>query len=243
MKQRTHAILIALIDRYVKTARPVGSAALSQAAQLQLSPNRRVSLQLSPATIRAVLQDLESDGYIWQPHTSAGRIPTDQGYRYYVDHIRSRLLGDSELAAMKQELAELRQRYAHLAQATVRLLSTMSHTVAISGSSRGNQNSQIAGLPELFRQLDDGTVETVREISDIVEQLDEALPELDEKADEGPTVFIGQENPFMSAQHTSLIIKRIQTRGRGVLTVIIVGPKRMAYARNISLLNALNHIV
>ncbi len=77
MSARGRRILESVIHRYIRTAEPVGSPHLAQ--------QRR--LKLSPATIRNTLGTLERLGYLYQPHTSAGRVPTDQGYRYYVDSL------------------------------------------------------------------------------------------------------------------------------------------------------------
>ncbi len=75
LADRTRRILAALIREYIETGEPVASAALP----------RRAGLALSSATIRNVLAQLEDMGFVWQPHTSAGRVPTDLGYRFYVD--------------------------------------------------------------------------------------------------------------------------------------------------------------
>src|SRR5215203_1449807 len=75
LSDRTRRILAALIREYIETGEPVASAALT----------RRAGLALSSATIRNVLAQLEEMGLVWQPHTSAGRVPTDLGYRSYVD--------------------------------------------------------------------------------------------------------------------------------------------------------------
>ena len=72
---RKAAILRAVVDEYVKGAEPVGSSHVARVA----------GMQVSPATIRNEMNVLEHEGYLVQPHTSAGRIPTDKGYRYYVD--------------------------------------------------------------------------------------------------------------------------------------------------------------
>jgi len=74
---RTQAILRAVIEEYVTTATPVGSNALVE----------RYSLGVSSATVRSILADLEANGLLTHPHTSAGRIPTDAGYRFYVESI------------------------------------------------------------------------------------------------------------------------------------------------------------
>ena len=75
LSEREQQILREIIDSYVETAQPVGSRTVAQ----------RLGLGLSPATIRNTMMDLEDSGYIGQPHTSAGRVPTDRGYRAYVD--------------------------------------------------------------------------------------------------------------------------------------------------------------
>ena len=75
MDRRKEAILRAITDDYIETAEPVGSRTIA----------RKYGLGLSPATIRNEMADLEELGYLHQPHTSAGRIPSDKGYRFYVD--------------------------------------------------------------------------------------------------------------------------------------------------------------
>ncbi len=75
LSSRRQAVLAALVEEYVSTGQPVGSKALVE----------RYALRCSPATVRSELCGLEEAGYLWQPHVSAGRIPTDVGYRAFVD--------------------------------------------------------------------------------------------------------------------------------------------------------------
>jgi heat-inducible transcriptional repressor len=77
LTERQKAILAAVVMDYIRYAEPIGSRAIS----------RRSDFQLSPATIRNEMSDLEEMGFLLQPHTSAGRIPSDQGYRFYVDYL------------------------------------------------------------------------------------------------------------------------------------------------------------
>lgn len=87
--ERKEAILRAVVQGYISTSRPVGSATVSAESQLQVSS----------ATIRKDLGSLEEDGYLQQPHTSAGRIPTEKGYRYFVDL----LMQPAELDGIRRE--------------------------------------------------------------------------------------------------------------------------------------------
>ena len=80
LDKRSALLLKTLVERYISEGQPVGSRTLSKYS----------GLDLSPATIRNVMADLEEVGYLSQPHTSAGRIPTDSGYRFYVDSLMQR---------------------------------------------------------------------------------------------------------------------------------------------------------
>src|SRR5438128_9806327 len=95
LDERTRNILMAVIHSFIHTGEPVGSRMIS----------KRFDFGLSPATIRNVMSDLEDLGFLEQPHTSAGRVPTDRGYRFYVNHLH----GVEELSA--EESAHIMQRY------------------------------------------------------------------------------------------------------------------------------------
>lgn len=110
MDIRKRRVLEALIDDYIATAEPVGSRTLA----------RKYGLGVSPATIRNEMADLEDLGYLEQPHTSAGRVPSDKGYRYYVDEIMRPAILD---------LAE-RERIRHAYQLRVRELHWFIHQTA-----------------------------------------------------------------------------------------------------------------
>lgn len=100
--ERERSVLQSLVGAYVATAEPVASRTVS----------RRYLLDVSPATIRNTMVDLEEMGYLWQPHTSAGRIPTDKGYRFYVDSLMGQLgLTPAEKRALERKLqASIRER-------------------------------------------------------------------------------------------------------------------------------------
>ena len=81
IQTRKDRILAIVIGRYIKTVVPVGSQYITE----------EHNLDVSPATVRNILADLEEEGYLTHPHTSAGRMPTQQGYRYYVDHLMNEI--------------------------------------------------------------------------------------------------------------------------------------------------------
>lgn len=97
LTERQKLILSAIVDDYIRSAEPVGSRTIS----------KRGDVGFSPATIRNEMSDLEELGFLEQPHTSAGRIPSHKGYRYYVDHLVKRSgLDQHELSVFKQFFAE-----------------------------------------------------------------------------------------------------------------------------------------
>src|SRR5512146_315240 len=96
LNDRERRVLEAVIQSYVETAEPAGSRTIS----------RRFGLGVSPATIRNTMSDLEEKGYLYHPHTSAGRVPTDVAYRLYVDSLmRSRPAPRVEADRITEHLA------------------------------------------------------------------------------------------------------------------------------------------
>lgn len=116
LSDRTRRILAALIREYIETGEPVASAALT----------RRAGLACSSATIRNILAQLEEMGFLWQPHTSAGRVPTDLGYRFYVDLLLEARRVSKDAAGVE---ARLRQQ-AGDAPLIDDLLSSASHVLS-----------------------------------------------------------------------------------------------------------------
>ena len=125
LSERAQSLLKILVERYIADGQPVGSRALSRVS----------SLELSPATIRNVMADLEEMGFVASPHTSAGRIPTPKGYRFFVDTL---------LTVQPMEELERQQLAEHLAPddphlvvaAASQMLSDLTHFAGIVVSPR-----------------------------------------------------------------------------------------------------------
>ncbi len=122
LEDRSKKILRELISIYSQTGEPVGSRTLS----------RKTKLGLSPATIRNVLSDLEDSGYITQPHTSAGRVPTDKGYRFFVNHLlRHPQLNSVQKEIIENHIGKTSGNFEELLVLTTEILSRLSHSVAL----------------------------------------------------------------------------------------------------------------
>ena len=134
---RARQLLRTLIGRYIHDGEPVGSQTLA----------RHAGLDVSPATIRNILADLEDSGLLSSPHTSAGRVPTVQGYRVFVDSLlQVRSLGEREVAKLRAELTAGAGGTQALLGNASELLSAMTHFVGVVGAPRRGQFA--------FRQID-----------------------------------------------------------------------------------------
>ncbi|WP_028544903.1 heat-inducible transcriptional repressor HrcA [Paenibacillus taiwanensis] len=122
LTERQRLILTAIVDDYISSAEPVGSRSIS----------KRGDVAFSPATIRNEMADLEELGYLEQPHTSAGRIPSQKGYRYYVDHlVRLDDLSPEEVKRLKTMFAEKITAMEQVVQHTSTVLAQLTNYTSI----------------------------------------------------------------------------------------------------------------
>ncbi|MGA1790923.1 MAG: heat-inducible transcriptional repressor HrcA [bacterium] len=124
LSEREIRIFLELLTHYIHNSEPVGSRTLS----------KKLSIELSPATIRNIMADLEEKGFLTHPHTSAGRIPTEKGYRFFVDHLLACLKREAEPLGSQKNLesilCEIRERAAMLSKISS-ILSALSRYVGI----------------------------------------------------------------------------------------------------------------
>lgn len=130
LTQREKAVLQSLINYYIATAKPVGSRLVAN----------KYKLGISPATIRNTMQDLEEMGLVTHPHTSAGRVPTDKGYRVYVDTLLEPVeLTDSEAEQIRSEIMIDYAAVEDLLEQTSRVLGVISNQLGVTIAPRFDQ--------------------------------------------------------------------------------------------------------
>jgi len=122
LTERERRVLEAVIQTYIETAEPAGSQTIS----------RRYPLGLSPASIRSIMGDLEGKGFLYHPHASAGRIPTDLAYRLYVNHLM-RLAPPSDLdrATLRRELREGKSAIEEILRRAAQVLGVLTHELGV----------------------------------------------------------------------------------------------------------------
>lgn len=122
LSERQKMILSAIVDDYIRSAEPVGSRSIS----------KRGDVAFSPATIRNEMSDLEELGFLEQPHTSAGRIPSEKGYRYYVDHLLTQgMVLPPDLTLLKSFFAERLEKVEQVIQQVASVLSSLTNYTSI----------------------------------------------------------------------------------------------------------------
>ncbi len=233
MNERQSHVLAAIVEEYTKSATPVGSQILID----------RYGFDVSSATLRNDMLALEKAGYLYQPHTSAGRIPTDEGFRYYVEEIMpDEALSVAEQKRLQKELLMLRAKHARLGRSTAKLLSTLSGNLAVTGLADRSElydfgMKELLGNPE-FHDLDE-MCRLVEALDSLDDRFDTILREL---AAGETRIFIGKENPIAEISNCSMMVTPYESEeGQGILAII--GPKRMKYAKNKSLLEHMKKLL
>jgi len=227
MNKRQVQILVAVIEEYTKTGLPVGSGVLVD----------KYCFDVSGATLRSDMVKLEELGFLHQPHTSAGRIPTDLGYRHFVEDVMpDRELTKKEQKDMQRELLQLRAQNSRLTRTTAKMLSTLSGYVAISGVPGKNDFSE-CGLKGLLSEVDTENMDDICALAESLDYIDERCDELMTELSDGETkIFIGEENPISKTKDYSMVVSQYEQNGeKGI--VALIGPKNMEYEKNKSLIN------
>lgn len=204
---------MSIVEQYAEVASPVGSHLLAKI------------FDVSSATIRSEMAELERQGFIEQPHTSAGRIPTDKGYRFYVNNLTEKQLGSTPRVerALSARMTEgvVPER---LIRNTVDTLVELTHNLGI--ATIGNQ-LYMSGLSNLFGQPEFMHPGQVQEVARLLDNLE---PWLRETAPNQPlNVYIGQENPIGRTSGCSLIISKYSSPFSDKSFIGIIGPTRQSY--------------
>lgn len=214
MTERQLKILSAIIEQYAEVAVPVGSVMLAKI------------FNVSSATIRNEMAELEALGYITQPHTSAGRVPTDKGYRLYVNNVPEQSMSPAERGAERALSARVHGGGSNerVIRNAVDTLVELTHNLGL--ATLGNQ-LYLSGLSNLFGQPEFMHPGQVQEVARLLDNLE---PWLREAAPNEPlNVFIGKENPIGRTSGCSLIISRFRSPYSDRSYIGVVGPTRQSY--------------
>lgn len=215
MTERQKQILYSIVEQYAEVASPVGSSLLAKL------------FSVSSATIRAEMVELERLGLIAQPHTSAGRVPTDKGYRFYVNSLTD-MHEESTSERRAERALTARVQTGGMPERTIRnavdTLVELTHNLGM--ATIGNQ-LYMSGLSNLFGQPEFIQPQQVRQVAQLLDNLE---PWLLEAAPNQPlSVYIGRENPIGRSAGCSLIISRFRSPYSDNSYIGVLGPTRQSY--------------
>ena len=222
ISERQKQILCQIIEEYAETASPVGSVTMAKL------------FGVSPATIRAEMARLESLGLIAQPHTSAGRVPTDAGYRFYVNSLENDAAGAELSLERGNHVLEVRISSQSRADAAIR--GAVDALVELTGNlglaTIGGQ-LYLSGISRLFTQPE---FMDTRRVQSVAKLLDNLEPWLREAAPGEPlNIFIGHENPIGKNSEVSLVISKFRSSFSDRSYIGVLGPTRQNYSRVMAL--------
>lgn len=231
LSQRQKEILFAIIEEYAEIATPVGSVTLAKL------------FDVSSATIRAEMAKLEEMGLIASPHTSAGRVPTDAGYRLYVNSLTEEVDQDIDDGEQSSRLRlddggfqrgvhalEVRINAQSRADATIRAaVDSLVDLTGNLGLATIDGQLYLSGISRLFTQPE--FVDTAR-VQAVAKLLDNLEPWLREAAPGEPlNIFIGHENPIGKTSEVSLIISKFRSPFSDRSYIGVLGPTRQNYSK------------
>ncbi len=228
MESRQAQLLNLVIEKYGATAEPVGSRFLVDSEELDYSE----------ATVRNELRELEEQGYLTHPHTSAGRIPTLKGYQHYLKTINfSELkLPESEAKILEKSFSvddEYEQAHKNIAKTLVDL---SNETVIVAFSS---DFVYYTGLARLFQKPDFIDRELIANVSEVFDRCEEVIPRFFDEVSREPKFFLGSEHPF--GEMLSVISMRFGKNGGSLIALL--GPQRMDYKHNYELMSKARELI
>ncbi len=219
MLQRQKNILEKLVKSYVETAQPVASADLAR------------EFGLSSATIRNEMSHLEESGFIYQPHVSSGRVPTEQGFRFYISEF---LKENKPSTKTKEDLKEClgSGEFQVSVKNLSKKLASISNEAVIVAFDRNDL--YYTGLSNLFAKPEFQDHGLVENIGRLVDHLDEVIGKIYDEPISGVKIWVGSDNPF-GRDLGSLVTQYKVGDFSGLISFI--GPVRMYYENNLGLLN------
>jgi len=231
MTLRQKQVLNCIIQEYRQEAAPVSSFLISA----------KYIFNVSPATIRNEMGFLERDGYLQNLHTSSGRIPTDKGFRFFVNSLmQEKQFTSYEKKKLKNYFLQAKKKNKRAVKALSNFLSAISGNLAIA-----SMEDEIAetGFALLLKEPEFSERENVLKIAEFLDSILDSINDWlknffiarDIKKTEDVQIYIGQEMPTINDLEISILISKIfSIKEEGI--IILIGPKRMQYEKNISLL-------
>lgn len=235
---RQKRILTEVIKSYINIASPVSSGLIY----------KKKKIKASPATIRNEMEVLTDEGYLYQPYTSAGRIPTDKGYRFFVDNLLKNLSNrenqSQNIYSKYFDLTNLDfQNILKVSQLVTKKIAQISSNLSLFYSEK-ERFTYKEGWKEIMQKPEFKETNLIFEFTKSLESIENDINNFIPDRDEEVDIYIGKEIHIPRCHNISLIVSKycipkIQEKG----LIAILGPKRMSYNKNISLVNSVSKLL
>ncbi|MCM8795227.1 MAG: HTH domain-containing protein [Candidatus Omnitrophica bacterium] len=220
------------INRYIETAQPVSSEEIAQ------------EFDLSPATIRNIFADLEASGYLTHPYTSGGRIPTNKGYRYYVDFLISQMeILDEEKERIINEYKKEIHRLEDVLEKTSEIISQITHYAGIVSFLKWQDKLFYKGVSSILEQPEFQNLTKTRLLIKMIEEKWKLLEILNRDFDEKVKIYIGDEIGCPEMDNCSLAVSEFRHKNRPLGRLAVLGPMRMEYQHIIPSLEYISDVL
>ncbi len=230
LTERQCNLLEIIIKEHIENASPISSKFIEN----------EYDLGVSPATIRSEMYELIEKGYLFQPHTSSGRVPTDKGYRFFVNNLSEKEIARIEGKLIKQVRKmqkEIAVRSIFMRELT-RFLAEASSSLTISYFPQDNILLK-EGWGGVLKDPEFSDVQMVHGFLEMINDFENNIDDfLSPKKTECVRVYIGSETPFSKKEDFSIIISSCKIKKKDGC-IAIMGPKRMPYQKNISLFDSI----
>lgn len=228
---RQAKILAAIVKENCDSCQPVASADLA----------KKYNFGVSAPTIRNEMQELEKQGYITQPHTSAGRMPTDKGFRFFVNELMERVkLTLKEQDTLKRELIKLQMAHMEMGRRLAKLVSEHSQSASFAVFENEISTMGLSNILSNPALPAEDAKEIARFFDNIDEHADKMIAEYSEK---GPKTIIGKEIELSKTSDYSMIVSGLQLPDGKKGVIGLVGPKSMKYQKNLSLMEYISKLL
>lgn len=231
-ESRRRAVLTATINKYIHGALPIASEDIA------------ADFDLSSATIRNIFSELETEGLITHLYTSGGRIPTDRGYRYYVDFLISQmeLLDEEKEGIVKEYKREIRQLEDALEE-TSEVISTITHYAGIVSFLEWQDRFFYKGISYVLEQPEFKDSEKIRILIKMIEDKKRLLDIINRNFDGKVKVYIGRELGFIGMENCALVVSSYRLKGKPLGRLAVLGPARMEYKQIIPTVEYISEVL
>ncbi|MBF0478368.1 MAG: hypothetical protein HQL26_02695 [Candidatus Omnitrophica bacterium] len=231
---RKDRVLGVTVEEYIHSVTPVSSSYITE----------HHFFDLSSATIRNILAELEEDGFLTHPHTSAGRVPTQKGYRYYVDYLMDQIqILENEKAEIKAQYEAQTQELEDLLDQTSKILSDSTHYTSIVSVDGWDRKLYCCGTNFVVQYPEYQDLKKIQDILYALDEKEKLLKVINRELLKRINVFIGSEIKLKEVESCSMVVTQYKTHHGTSGRIAVLGPTRMDYERVVSTLNYVTNLL